>query len=66
MTVTAKGRDALTYVEINRILPPLASLVQCRLATGRTHQIRVHLAHQNHGVIGDPLYGPADARWANA
>ena len=57
MTVTAKGREALTYVEINRILPPLASLVQCRLATGRTHQIRVHLAHQNHGVIGDPLYG---------
>lgn len=33
------------------------SLVQCRLHTGRTHQIRVHLAHLGHGLLGDPLYG---------
>lgn len=36
---------------------PVASLVECRLETGRTHQIRVHLAHIGHPVIGDPLYG---------
>ena len=38
-----------------------ASLVDCRLATGRTHQIRVHLAHLGHPVIGDKLYGRARA-----
>jgi len=35
----------------------LASVVECRLETGRTHQIRVHLAHRGHPLIGDPLYG---------
>eukprot|EP01052_Picozoa_sp_SAG31_P033423 SAG31_NODE_3774_length_3896_cov_2.664209_2_plen_224_part_00 len=35
-----------------------ASLVECRLETGRTHQIRVHMAYAGHGLIGDPLYGP--------
>jgi 23S rRNA pseudouridine1911/1915/1917 synthase len=38
-------------------LKPTASLVECRLETGRTHQIRVHLAHLGHPVVGDPLYG---------
>ena len=38
---------------------PLASLVECRLETGRTHQIRVHLAHLGHPLIGDPTYGRA-------
>jgi 23S rRNA pseudouridine1911/1915/1917 synthase len=36
---------------------PLASLVACRLETGRTHQIRVHMAHIGHPVLGDPVYG---------
>ena len=35
---------------------PLASLVACRLETGRTHQIRVHMAHIGHPVLGDPVY----------
>jgi 23S rRNA pseudouridine1911/1915/1917 synthase len=38
---------------------PFASLVECRLETGRTHQIRVHLAHLGHPLIGDPVYGRA-------
>lgn len=38
---------------------PLASLIECRLETGRTHQIRVHLAHLGHPLIGDPIYGRA-------
>jgi 23S rRNA pseudouridine1911/1915/1917 synthase len=36
---------------------PLASLLECRLETGRTHQIRVHLAHIGHPLIGDSTYG---------
>jgi 23S rRNA pseudouridine1911/1915/1917 synthase len=36
---------------------PIASLVECRLETGRTHQIRVHLTHLGHPLIGDPAYG---------
>jgi 23S rRNA pseudouridine1911/1915/1917 synthase len=38
---------------------PFASLLECRLETGRTHQIRVHLAHIGHPLIGDPAYGSA-------
>ncbi len=38
---------------------PLAALVECRLETGRTHQIRVHMAHVGHPLIGDPIYGRA-------
>jgi 23S rRNA pseudouridine1911/1915/1917 synthase len=51
-----RGRRAVTRVEM---VEPLhgASLVRCRLETGRTHQIRVHLAEHGHPVLGDPLYG---------
>lgn len=36
---------------------PIASLVECRLETGRTHQIRLHAGHIGHALIGDPVYG---------
>ena len=53
------GRHAVTRVRVLKGLgqPPAAALVECRLETGRTHQIRVHLAHVGHGLIGDPVYG---------
>lgn len=57
--VVANGRFAATNWTVIRRLPPFASLVECRLETGRTHQIRVHMAHLGHGVIGDPMYGKA-------
>lgn len=51
-----KGRYAVThYRSLER--PDGAALLECRLETGRTHQIRVHLSHIGHPLIGDPVYG---------
>lgn len=41
----------------------VVSVLQLSLETGRTHQIRVHLAHLGHPVVGDPIYGPGTVRW---
>jgi len=56
MAVNDRGRDAVTKY---RLLASSEgkSLVECRPHTGRTHQIRVHLKHLGHPVVGDPLYG---------
>lgn len=53
------GRHAVTRARTLEVfgLPPVAALVECWLETGRTHQIRVHMAHAGHGLIGDPTYG---------
>jgi 23S rRNA pseudouridine1911/1915/1917 synthase len=51
------GKPALTRYKVMRRFGRGASLVECRLATGRTHQIRVHLAALGHPVVGDPVYG---------
>ena len=51
------GRHAVTR---SRVLEPFgnaAALIECRLETGRTHQIRVHLSHAGHALVGDPVYG---------
>ena len=55
--VTRGGKSALTNYRVERIVGNAASLVECRLQTGRTHQIRVHMANIGHPVVGDPLYG---------
>ena len=51
-----QGRRAVTHW---RVLEPLnqAALIECRLETGRTHQVRVHMAHIGHTLLGDPVYG---------
>jgi 23S rRNA pseudouridine1911/1915/1917 synthase len=58
MAVVAEGRGkhAITHY---RTIEPLkgATLVECRLETGRTHQVRVHMAHIGHPLVGDPVYG---------
>jgi 23S rRNA pseudouridine1911/1915/1917 synthase len=65
------AREAITHYEVvERFLEKpdataLASLVECRLETGRTHQIRVHMAHLGHSLIGDPEYGAAFKTKAN-
>jgi 23S rRNA pseudouridine1911/1915/1917 synthase len=57
--VFGSGRHAITRAKVLERFgkPAGASLVSCRLETGRTHQIRVHMAHIGHGLIGDPVYG---------
>ncbi len=53
------GRHAVTRVRVSQVYgqPAAAALLECWLETGRTHQIRVHLAHVGHALIGDPVYG---------
>jgi 23S rRNA pseudouridine1911/1915/1917 synthase len=57
----ARGKPAVTRYRVERRFGgkggDMAALLECRLLTGRTHQIRVHLAHIGHSVIGDPAYG---------
>jgi 23S rRNA pseudouridine1911/1915/1917 synthase len=62
--VTRGGKSALTRYRLIEAFGASASLVECRLATGRTHQIRVHMTHVGHPVIGDPLYGRGGRRGA--
>ena len=53
------GRHAVTRARVVETFghPPALALVECWLETGRTHQIRVHMAHVGHGLVGDPTYG---------
>ena len=62
MAVISGGREAITHYEV---LEQYAgySYLTFLLETGRTHQIRVHMAHIGHPIIGDPLYGPAKDKW---
>ena len=60
MAVTTRGRPARTHYKVIERFAGIAragfALVQCRLETGRTHQIRVHLQHIRHPIVGDPVY----------
>ena len=55
MAVVSSGRAAVTHVRVVRRFRA-HTLVEAQLETGRTHQIRVHLAHIGHPVLGDPVY----------
>ncbi len=63
MAVREGGREAVTHYEVKEVFngrdgKPVASLLALQLETGRTHQIRVHLAHIGHPLLGDSVYGP--------
>jgi 23S rRNA pseudouridine1911/1915/1917 synthase len=57
MAIKQGGKFARTHYKTLTLFGTLASLVECRLETGRTHQIRVHLTSKGHPLIGDALYG---------
>jgi 23S rRNA pseudouridine1911/1915/1917 synthase len=58
---SSRGKHAITHYKVIERLDNCA-LVECRLETGRTHQVRVHLASTGHALLGDPVYGRANAR----
>lgn len=60
MAVTPSGKPAVTHYTVLEQLPR-ATVLACRLETGRTHQIRVHLQKLGHPIWGDPVYGPRNA-----
>lgn len=61
MAITAGGKRAVTHYCVLRRLRD-AALVECRLETGRTHQVRVHMASIGHALLGDPVYARGQAR----
>lgn len=58
MAVRDDGREAVTHYRLRERFRAHTAL-ECRLETGRTHQIRVHMAHLRHPILGDPMYGGA-------
>jgi 23S rRNA pseudouridine1911/1915/1917 synthase len=62
MAVIAEGRPARTLYHVDEQMAG-ATLISCRPVTGRTHQIRVHMAHVGHAIVGDSLY--AGRQWRN-
>ena len=56
-TVQPRGRHAITHYTTLRDLPPFGCLIECRLETGRTHQIRVHTQYAGHPIAWDDRYG---------
>jgi len=66
MSVRQDGKTAITHYTVQSTLPigeePWAALVGCRLETGRTHQVRVHLSHLGYPLLGDPVYSSRHCR----
>lgn len=58
-----KGKESVTFFHVEKRYPKCGcTLISCRLLTGRTHQIRVHMDYIGHPVIGDPLYGEGNRK----
>lgn len=64
MAIDLNGRHAVTHYRVIERLKQNFSLVECELETGRTHQIRVHMASINHPLLGDEVYGPKQKPFA--
>jgi 23S rRNA pseudouridine1911/1915/1917 synthase len=61
LVAEGRGKHAVTHYRTLEVMQN-AALVECRLETGRTHQLRVHLASTGHALLGDPVYGSSSAR----
>lgn len=64
--IKQRGKEARTRYRVEKTFGKAVALAACELETGRTHQIRVHMNHIGHPVIGDPLYGPQKSALASA
>ncbi len=63
MAVNRKnGREAVTHYRVLQTLQNQYSYIECTLETGRTHQIRIHMASIGHPILGDAVYGPAKSK----
>ena len=57
MAINLNGKKAITHWRLLDVYHNLVSLISCKLETGRTHQIRVHMTSIGHSLIGDKIYG---------
>jgi len=64
MAVVANGKEAITEFSVLKYYKDF-TLVECRLKTGRTHQIRVHMSYIGYPLVGDPLYGPKKLKYGD-
>lgn len=64
MAVTSSGRRAVTHYRVLKRLKKGFTYIECQLETGRTHQIRVHMASVKHPLLGDDVYGPKKAKYS--
>lgn len=60
-----RGKKSVTHYALQKVLKKDAALIRCTLETGRTHQVRVHMAHIGHALLGDPLYGRTRGRFVS-
>ncbi len=64
MAVVKDGKDAVTEFSVLKYYKEF-TLIECKLKTGRTHQIRVHMSYIGYPLVGDPLYGPRKLRYGD-
>ena len=57
MAINLNGKRAITHWTLLQVFSNVVSLIGCKLETGRTHQIRVHMSSMGHSLIGDKIYG---------